>query len=221
MNVKQITVDQQTAQREYEAYREALKTKKDAFLHDLKVAYGHMRHGRSVLDVWQAFADTGLDANGDPKIAIARADWREVRFRKFNEPYGWWTDIGFQGIFSDKDRTPHPSWNGRTRQIVDMAAKDDVTVPKGTWRYPTEVTVVNGRPLRERLRTIVPVVPARFLPNHALANYHILWEVEKWDVVTPPRDPFLLKRVSPNIFVVLAGWDLTPVERAVLRGRIA
>src|SRR3990170_4438197 len=126
MNVKQITVDQQTAQREYEAYREALKTKKDAFLHDLKVAYGHMRHGRSVLDVWQAFADTGLDANGDPKIAIARADWREVRFRKFNEPYGWWTDIGFQGIFSDKDRTPHPALDRKESQTFGVVGVEAV-----------------------------------------------------------------------------------------------
>jgi hypothetical protein len=212
--VTQITVDREQAQREYEAYREALKTKKDAFIHDLKVAYGHMRHGRAVLDVWHAFQEAGLDANGDPRIAIARADWRTVHFRKFNDQYGWWRDIRFQGLFSNIERTPHNAWS--SGKLTDIT-RDDVTVPKGTWKYPAGA---NGEPDRRLLETAVPVVPARFLPDHALSNYYILWEVEKWDNVTPPRDPFLLKRVSPNVFVVLAGWDLTDLERAVLRGRI-
>jgi hypothetical protein len=37
-------------------------------------AYGHAKRGHPILDVWQAFRDTGLDENTDPKIAIARAD---------------------------------------------------------------------------------------------------------------------------------------------------
>lgn len=46
-----------------------------------------------------------------------------------------------------------------------------------------------------------------------------LLNVEKWKPV-PPRDPILVKRLTPNLFGVLATWDLTKLERAVIRGRI-
>lgn len=45
------------------------------------------------------------------------------------------------------------------------------------------------------------------------------WEVEKWKPV-PPRDPILVKRLTPNLFGVLATWNLTELERAIIRGRI-
>jgi len=44
-------------------------------------------------------------------------------------------------------------------------------------------------------------------------------EVEKWKPL-PPKDPILLKRLTPNLFGVLATWDLTNLERAIIRGRI-
>jgi hypothetical protein len=96
----------------------------------------------------------------------------------------------------------------------------------GPWWYPREAFDRSGQlstwgtPYRDGIQTSVPIIPPRFTPQTGLHNYHVLWEVEKWDVVTPPKDPLLLKRVSPNVFGVLAAWDLTDVERAVLRGRI-
>jgi len=30
----------------------------------------------------------------------------------------------------------------------------------------------------------------------------------------------LLRKLTPNMFVVLASWDLTPLERAVIKGRL-
>ncbi|MEM3580897.1 MAG: hypothetical protein QXQ64_06505 [Candidatus Bathyarchaeia archaeon] len=43
--------------------------------------------------------------------------------------------------------------------------------------------------------------------------------MEKWEPV-PPRDPILVKQLTPNLFGVLATWDLTPLEKAIIRGRI-
>lgn len=68
------------------------------------------------------------------------------------------------------------------------------------------------------LRTLVPPVPPSLRPKHSLSNYYTLWEVDKWEMI-PPKDPYLLKRLNNNMFVVLGAWDLTELERAVIKGR--
>ena len=67
-------------------------------------------------------------------------------------------------------------------------------------------------------RAIVPQVPAPLRPNSHLRNYHILWEAE-WDGV--PTDPALLKHLGGDLYALLAVWDLSPLERAVLAGQRA
>lgn len=71
---------------------------------------------------------------------------------------------------------------------------------------------------KHNFRALVPPVPPQFRPER-LENYHILWEAE-W-AKCPPLDPILLKQISATVYLVVAQWDLTPVERAVLEGRFA
>ena len=49
--------------------------------------------------------------------------------------------------------------------------------------------------------------------------FHILWEVEQWDP-TPPVDPALVRHIRGDLWAVIAMWDLTELERAVLAARI-
>lgn len=72
------------------------------------------------------------------------------------------------------------------------------------------------RRLRD-LTAIVPIIPANLRPAKALHRYVILWEAD-WEAV--PVDPMLLRHLHGDLYVVLAVWDLTPVERAVLNGRL-
>jgi hypothetical protein len=65
---------------------------------------------------------------------------------------------------------------------------------------------------------MVPLIPVHLRPRTALDNYHILFEAE-WRRV-PPRDPYLLRHVGGDIWVVLAAWDLTEVERAAMATRL-
>lgn len=65
-------------------------------------------------------------------------------------------------------------------------------------------------------RARVPLIPPRYRPAHALRNYFLLWEAE-W--VSVPKDPILLRDLGKNLYAVLAQWDLTPLEQAVLRTR--
>lgn len=64
------------------------------------------------------------------------------------------------------------------------------------------------------LEAPIPTIPPKYRPKN-LRGYHILWEAA-WKEI--PIDPLLLKHMGGTLYIVLAAWDLTPVERAVLRG---
>jgi hypothetical protein len=51
-------------------------------------------------------------------------------------------------------------------------------------------------------------------PGGSLGNYHILCEADWEDV---PVDPILLRHLSGALYAVLATWNLSPLERAVMR----
>jgi hypothetical protein len=62
-------------------------------------------------------------------------------------------------------------------------------------------------------RARVPLIPVQHRPKVDLASYHLLFEA---DWIRYPIDPILLRRMGEDAWVVLAAWDLTEVERAVL-----
>lgn len=65
---------------------------------------------------------------------------------------------------------------------------------------------------------LVPLIPVHLRPQRGLANYHILWEAE-W-TKRYPVDPYLLRRFGGDAWLVVAAWDLTDVERAVMSSRL-
>lgn len=60
----------------------------------------------------------------------------------------------------------------------------------------------------------VPLIPIHLRPKRGIQNYHILWEAE-W-TKRYPVDPYLLRRFGGDAWLVVAAWDLTDVERAVM-----
>lgn len=64
---------------------------------------------------------------------------------------------------------------------------------------------------------VVPLIPLNLRPKFQLKNYHILFEA---DWVKAPVDPLLLRRLKGDLWLVLAAWELTAVERAVLEQRV-
>lgn len=67
-------------------------------------------------------------------------------------------------------------------------------------------------------QAFVPIIPVHLRPKRGLANYHILWEAE-W-TKRYPVDPYLLRRFGGDAWLVVAAWDLTDVERAVMSSRL-
>jgi len=88
--------------------------------------------------------------------------------------------------------------------------KRTVSFQRGSFAFPK--TIWNAE-------AVLPTIPVHLRPKRALANYSVLWEAE-WTKV-PPVDPFLLRRIGKaDLWLVVAAWDLSPVEQAALAGRM-
>lgn len=194
---------QEQAKEKWQEYCGIIKTHPTDHAKTLKAAYHALSKGHQVIDIYEAFKLAGKYDNDMPKLAISRAHETKVVFeRRDKGAGGFWGKSNYRnvqypqvaipkGIFSDWDLS---LW------------------PKGHWNDSIRT-----------VETIVPTIPAKFYPAGKLERYFILWEVERdgWDPVPePPGDPFLLRRISGNLFVVLAVWDLTDLEKAVIRGAI-
>jgi len=206
MKVEQLAIPKKKAEEEYQAlvsaFRANAKLRKQEIHQDLRRVYGHLRHGKKIIDVYESFKQVGLNEEGDPKLAICRADAKTCFLSK--RPNG-------SCVFS---------MNEIFRYDAPRKIHNDLALPEGTfeWELDEYKSVIDA----ER-QTLVPIIPAKILVTEVkalLKNFHILWEVEKWASI-PPKDPILLKRLTPNLYGVLATWNLTKLERAVIRGRIS
>jgi len=191
-----ITMPKEQAQKEWKNYREVLVRRQEKYLMQMYECLSHMRRGRKLLDVFEAIKKAGLNEKQEPRLAIARADFKRVYFHK--------QDDG-RGFYSDSVST----YGWRKDKIVDL--------PENT--FDDWMRDENGYSIKEprRLETKVPIIPPQFLPRGKLSNYFVLWEVKDWKAV--PKDPILLKRLTNNLFAVLAVWNLTPLEQAIIKGR--
>ena len=105
----------------------------------------------------------------------------------------------------------------RQIQSCQVASREVYFRDAPEWQF----TLPEDRYTRERwirYTAQVPLIPCHLRPaEKQLRNYWILWEAD-WNAA--PRDPLLLKKLSGDLYVVLAAWDLTELERAAM-GRIA
>ena len=198
MNVPVIEMPVEEARTEWRRYVDALKGRVSAeerkMLEDFRRCYNQLKNGRKLVDVFKAIKKGGLNEHYEPRIAIAPADSEHIYFHR-REAETW-------GAFS----TTNSTWRMRQHARV-------VGLPEGTF------TAKEGG-YSDTLEAPVPIIPALYRPSPITKEHFVLWEVEAWENV-PPSDPWLLKRLTENLFVVLAGWDLTDLEKSVMAGRIA
>jgi DNA-binding Lrp family transcriptional regulator len=124
-------------------------------------------------------------------LAVARANWEHVDFGTT----GWGTSRRW--VFS--------SWPFRVRGGKRRVELPGASLPIEADRAPTS-------------RAIVPLIPPKLRPAGNLSKYCILWEA---DWFRPPGDPLLLRHLAGTLYAVLAVWDLTELEQAVLGARIS
>lgn len=200
MNVNTILVSPEEAEtklRQLQAIVGRRRTREDEQLESL---YASISRGARVLNLAAAFKQTALNELGQPRLAVARADWKQVNFfpRKIVGQSSWDSFDGAGGF------TP----NGR--QWNALATAQNISLPKGTFD--------NDKLTRSRLASPVPYVPPEVRPKYALSNYHILFEVKEWTAY--PVDPFLMRRIGGMLFVVEAEWELTELEASLLASLI-
>ena len=156
----------------------------------------HLERGRKLIDMATVFADCPMDDKGRPKLAIFRADQAQVKV-------------------SNDHRSGVNGWHFHSVEWRRRAASLNMRFSSG------------GRETNMGYRdgyALVPIVPIEHRPARFDASKHfILWEVEEWSDrqigAKPDIDPFLLRHVGGSLYAILAEWDLTDIERAVLAGR--
>jgi len=160
--------------------------------HDAEIAaiYKRIAQGKTVIRALESIRAAGVGADKLPKLAIARADTQRCYFH--SRANG---EVQFR--------------DGRWWNHQSKIALKSRTI---TMDWP-EAPQQNFTP-----EAIVPLIPVHLRPKRGLANYHILWEAE-W-TKRYPVDPYLLRRFGGDAWLVVAAWDLTDVERAVMSSRL-
>jgi hypothetical protein len=191
MNVPLIEMDAGAAAEKAAAYESQLRRRDDPEYAAAAVGYAALAEGTPLLNLREAFAHTGLGEDGRPKLAIARADRKQVYVRVRSN------DLEFS------------------------------TLKRSSWNYAGSLLIhVPFTGIGERWKdgySLVPLVPADVRPSEPLHNFLILWEVEQWAdrpfIAQPDRDPYLLRHLVGELYAVVAEWDLTDLERAIMAGR--
>lgn len=196
MNVPTIQMDADVARVTLDRYKAALETR-DPTPEDETTILGYkaLAEGKQLLDLHQTFRACPLDQYKRPCFAIARASWKWCFYKTADD----------NAAFAMEQRYLPWSWR-HTR----------ARTPKGYIRIPTRCMPREVK-RNEEYKAVVPTIPPPIRPKGDLSRYHVLWEAV-WEAV-PPKDPLLLKKLSGSLYVILAAWDLTPLEQAVLAGR--
>jgi hypothetical protein len=178
-------------------------------------SYRAMAKGQRIINVANAIRGAALDLEKYlPVLAIARADWVNCHLRFDTSP-------PFNNVVFSESPWLNTNWRSNAaKRYIDpkkvipfMSSIFGAELTNAEWRKGRNLPVANTQ------RAVVPTIPVHLRPAGDLSEYFILFEAE-WDKHAPP-DPLLLKHVGGHMYSVLAQWDLTDVEKAVLEGRFA
>lgn len=213
MNVEMVKMHPAEAQAHLEEYERELEIAHDAELEAVARGYRALAEGTPVINLSRAINGGGHDEIGRPNLAVARADRQSV------------------GVFSSRTWTGRCSTYHRARGTLIFDSYHQHRPPREYDGLLTIEVRVGWTIQRDALGhvTDVPVIPPAARRacggKTKLRDHLVLWEVEEWRgpggfAPEPPRDPFLLRPLGRGLFSVVAAWDLTEMERAVLASRV-
>jgi hypothetical protein len=197
MDLATLTMPRAEAAERLAEYKQQLAVERNPEDEAIAMGYRALARGLPVIRMSQTiqaggFFEAGRPDAGFPRLAVGKADETECRVH--------WTGHSELVYF-------HGDWLDNRGALV---GKHSTRVPHLT--RPAQTQWRSGQAL-------MPLIPPRHRPRPArLRHCHILWEVESWDLI-PPRDPALLRHIRGDLWAVLAWWDLSELERAVLAGR--
>jgi hypothetical protein len=193
MQTETIKLDPETARDLWRQYKKH-QHYSEPIDREIQRAYQLIAQGRLVIRAIESIKVAGLNDEGLPKLAIARADAESC-------------------FFSPVDGGGEFTIGNRFSRRSNEAFGKTFDIPAGSW-----LDASNKRK-RWRYEAILPIIPIHLRPKRGLQNYHVLWEAEWRRRV--PVDPMLLRRIGrADMWLVVAAWELTEVERAALDHRI-
>lgn len=198
MNVATIEMSRQKALDKLQSYRGQLQRRADSEYEAAVEGYKALADGKILLDLNDVFANVPTDHKDRPMLAIGRADRRQIEFRWSNQRF----------LFDARNNGYGPP-SGSLVVRVDAGRARDFKKASSEWD--------------SRGYALIPMVPADVRPNVDMKKCHILWEVPEWAdsrISRAPSDPYLVQHLAGTLWVVLAEWELTPLEMAITRGRI-
>jgi len=171
--------------------------------------YKAIAAGQQVINVQQAISKAGIQEDTlFPRLAMCRADIRTCRCVMKSDG---------SVAFSDEALR----WKYHKRRLTFPAGTLPTYTQKwtqgGTQRYRPS-GMLERENWTDEATALVPIVPPHLHPRGALRNYEILWDAV-W-APAPPKDPLLLRHLSGHLYAIVAQWDLTSLEQAVMTGRL-
>lgn len=199
MDLQSIEVSWKEARETLRQYGSILKTKRTeedlAILKSTKAILA----GKMVIRLADAMKNGGIDSRGLPRIAVSRADDRFVKcWSRGNQ-------CEMVGLQTKSEHVPDYHHKRGSWYMRINSAK-----PRG-FRFSLDGKFQDRC---EAVACVPSIPPAHRPPPSAYDNYYVLFEAE-WDV-SPPVDPALLAPLGGGLFAVVAVWNLTEVEQAVL-----
>jgi len=200
MDTEHITVDKAEAERLYRQYKQHAAYSKPIDW-EVQRTYHLLAKGKVVIKALESVVKAGVNEAGLPKLALAGATAKACFLERTNSG---------AATMSSSD-----NWRAKNNRFVWQ---------RDTFQFPPDSFARSWdgkhRVMRQNHQAQLPLVPVHLRPKRGLANYHVLWEAE-WEPV-PPRDPYLLRRIGrADLWLVVAHWDLTEVERAAMATRVA
>lgn len=214
MDVPLIQMDPEDAQQRLEAYRGSLRRSADEEYSAAVAGYEALATGTPVIQLSEAIKSAPRDETGRPMIGLARSDRNEVKLR----------------------------WDGNSTRISYDTSKDfrqsvfessllicRVNIGRTHGQRVTYTTDHGERWYHQSLEgyAMVPMIPPHAVAaaggRTKLRKHLVLWEVEEWadnrHRTEPDLDPLLLRPIHGDLCAVVAAWDLTDLERAIMAGR--
>lgn len=202
-----MTVEPHEARAKVAEYRKAVRDRHNEEDAAILRGYRAIAKGFKVIDLPQMIRLGGVfEQTGLPRIAVGTASHQFVYVER--------TTRGSVTFLPKRDIA-----HNRRRDVYGCP---DDTLPR-TERWPDSMSI-QGQHVwniwRSGMRAMIPPVPPGLRPAHSLDGYATMFQVEEWaPAPAPPGDPALLKHIGGDLYAVVAVWDLTPLEQAVLAGR--
>jgi hypothetical protein len=233
MEVQALEIDREEARKRVEEFTAKRRRNLTEMDRALFRGYKALAEGLTLIDVNHAIKQGGhFENNYCPKLAIARSDLETIHFdHRFSydnagqKPAHGGRFCAWEWSRSDKGSfytQVFEEARATETKVMDVAEERglQISLEPGVIDSPESERRSSKRWYKSDYSTIVPPVPFHLRPNGGDADkYFIMWEVEEWkehQAARAPGDPFLLERIAHPIYVVVAQWDLSELEKRIL-----